>query len=66
MNVYEEPALYDAEVADEDVDHPRNWYPDLVGVVDDSVIDFEIDELVAVVSEGAPDPPLALYLMVKL
>lgn len=35
--VYEPPALYEALVAELDVDHPRKEYPLLVGVVEDSV-----------------------------
>ena len=35
--VYEPHALYEALVAELDVDHPRKEYPLLVGVVEDSV-----------------------------
>ena len=60
MNVYELPALYDAEVAVLDVDHPLKVCPLHVGVVDESAIEVDDDELVIVVLLGAPDPPLAL------
>ena len=38
LKLYVFPALYDADVAVDDVDQPRNEYPDFVGTVDGIVM----------------------------
>ena len=62
LKVYVPPALYDADVADELVDQPKNVYHDFVGVVVDSLMLALVFELYAypVVELGAPSPPFAL------
>lgn len=54
-------AEYSAVVADDVVAHPKKLYPERVGTVDDTVIDFVLLASVTVCVDGAPDPPFALY-----
>ena len=61
--VIEPPEAYEAEVADEDVAHPRKLWPVRVGFVEEMVNEYEGVPFVATVAlceDGAPLPLLAL------
>lgn len=63
MKLYAVFGEYDAAVAVDDVAQPRKSCPERVGSVEDNVRLLDVDESVDDWVDGAPEPPLASYVI---
>ena len=65
-NVNESPPTYSLDVSSWSVDHPRKVWPDQVGLTVETVTVYSLLFVVVENLLGAPVPPLASYVKVKV